>query len=124
MYQRGGFVFFKLRMDTIHKNGDENRELLRDYLKTFKLSSTPGENVTISTGGFLAAIRLLKPNDRPSDMVLLLLNGLKSSNEHFNDIVTSLRGSLKSPAHEDYVADKGLTELDLVRRYASTLKST
>eukprot|EP00956_Cyclotella_meneghiniana_P018652 scaffold31189_cov72-Cyclotella_meneghiniana.AAC.3 len=57
-------------------------------------------------------------------MVLLLLNGLKNSNEQFNDIVKSLRGSLKSPAHEDYVADKGLTKLDLVRRYASTLKST
>ena len=124
LYQRGGFVFFKLLMDTIHKNSDENRELLRDYLKSFKLSSTPGENVTISTNGFIAAIRLLKPNDRPSDMVLLLLNGLKSNNEHFNDIVKSLRGSLKSPAHEDYVADKGLTELDLVRRYASTLKNT
>eukprot|EP00956_Cyclotella_meneghiniana_P042101 scaffold248355_cov50-Cyclotella_meneghiniana.AAC.2 len=111
-------------MDTILKNSDENRELLRDYLKTFKLSSAPGENVTISTGGFIAAIQLLKPNDRPSDMVLLLLNGLKSSNEQFNDIVKSLRGSLKSPAHEDYVADKELTELDLVRRYASTLKNT
>eukprot|EP00956_Cyclotella_meneghiniana_P006965 scaffold9381_cov42-Cyclotella_meneghiniana.AAC.1 len=63
---------------------------------------------------------MLAENDRPSNLVLLLLNGLESSNQKFNDTVSAQRGALNTPMYKQFKQNE--TELSLLLRFVTIAK--
>ena len=118
--QRGGLTLFKMIMDIVHTNTTEHIELFRSYLNTYQLRDTAGEEVPTSVAGFVAVVLMLAENDRPSNLVQLLLNGLESSNKRFNDTVAAQRGVLNTPMYEHYKQNE--SELSLLLKFTGIVK--
>lgn len=118
--QKGGLTLFKMIMDIIHTNTTEHTELFRNYLNTYQLRDTDKEEVPVSVAGFVAVVMMLPENDRPSNLVLLLLNGLESSNQKFNETVLAQRGAINTPMYEQYKEQE--TELNLLLQFVKIAK--
>ena len=118
--QRGGLTLFKFIMDIVHTNTTEHVELFRSFLNTYQLRDTADEEVPGSVSGFVAVVMMLAENDRPSNLVLLLLNGLESSNQKFNDTVSAQRGALNTPMYEQFKQNE--TELSLLLKFVTIAK--
>eukprot|EP00956_Cyclotella_meneghiniana_P032712 scaffold90978_cov44-Cyclotella_meneghiniana.AAC.1 len=117
--QRGGLTLFKFIMDIVHTNTTEHVELFRSFLNTYQLRDTADEEVPGSVSGFVAVVMMLAENDRPSNLVLLL-NGLESSNQKFNDTVSAQRGALNTPMYEQFKQNE--TELSLLLKFVTIAK--
>eukprot|EP00956_Cyclotella_meneghiniana_P010933 scaffold15299_cov23-Cyclotella_meneghiniana.AAC.4 len=118
--QRGGLTLFKFIMDIVHTNTTEHVELFRSFLNTYQLRDTADEEVPGSVSGFVAVVMMLAENDRPSNLVLLLLNGLESSKQKFNDTVSAQRGALNTPMYEQFKQNE--TELSLLLKFVTIAK--
>lgn len=118
--KRGGITLFKMIMDVIHTNTSERIELFHTYLNTYQLRDTVVEEVPTSVAGFVAIIMMLPEHDRPSNLALLLLNGLNSSNHKFNETVAAQHGALDTPMYEKY--KQWESELGLLIKFTSIVK--
>jgi hypothetical protein len=122
--QQGGVLFFKLLVDAIDRSTYESIELYQDYLKTYRLDDTDGEDVATSLACFIAVVSVLEQKDRPSNLVRKMLEGQQHChNKDYVSTVSGLLGSIKGPMFSDYILAHGRDETVILHRFADTLKT-
>ena len=103
--EQGGIVLLVLIAAELFKTDDDTIRLLQDFLKNFKLSDVPGENVSVAAARFKAAVILLPKGDLPSDLLRLFVNGMSyCGNEEFKSICGVQKAFLLSPMVDDWNA--------------------
>ena len=122
--QRGGLLLFKLLVDVRDADTFENTQLYQNYFPNYRLTDTPGEDVAISISGFVAVATILRPCDLPSNVIHLLLRGLKHcSNGEFKDIVTAQLGWLNTPAYADWARQFNGNKVLQLTQFGELLKT-
>ena len=96
--ERGGLTLFKLLVDKIAKPSFEFVEVGQNFLRTFKLSNFAGEHVPTAVSHYKAVIAALPTASIPPEAVTMFLNGMhECETEKFQELVSSLRGSIYNP---------------------------
>ena len=100
--EQGGISLFYLVAIAIDDNDYQNKQIITDYLKDYKLSDVAGEDVAIYTSRFKAAAQALRLQDVPSDLVETFLTNVRECKcEEFTEIARALNGSYHSVDQED-----------------------
>jgi hypothetical protein len=122
--QRGGVLFFKLLVDTLDANTFENVELYQDYIKDYKLSDTPNEDVGVSLSCFVAVHSMLDPRDVPSNIIRHMLNGQKHcAVKEYRDTVVGMLASVEGPLFDAYVQSMGGDYIKILHQFVTKLKT-
>ena len=122
--QRGGVLFFKLLVDTLDANTFENVELYQDYIKDYKLSDTPDEDVGVSLSCFIAVHSMLDPRDVPSNIIRHMLNGQKHcAVKEYHDTVVGMLASVEGPLFDVYMQSMGGDHNKILHQFATKLKT-
>lgn len=127
--QRGGIIlWFKLAL-SLDASDHENKKLVTAYLSNHRLTDTKGEDVSVASSCYVAAVRSIKLCDVPSDIIETYLKSmLTASNEDFRGIVKALLGNFTAfSSPSDTTADR-LDKLDIFAeklegKYRSLLKA-
>ena len=100
--EQGGVSLFYLIAIALDDNDYQNKKLVTDYLSDLKLSSIPGEDVSVFASRFKAAAHSLRKQDVPSDLIETLLKNVREcQTEEFAEIARALNGSYHAGDHED-----------------------
>ena len=103
--EQGGIVLLVLIAAELYKTDDDTIRLLQDFIRQFKLSDVPGENVSVAAARFKAAVILLPNGDLPSDLLRLFVTGMSHcGNEEFKSICGVQKAFLLSPMVDDWNA--------------------
>jgi hypothetical protein len=98
-------------------------ELYQDYIKEYKLSDTPDEDVGISLSCFVAVFSMLDARDVPSNIVRHMLNGQKHSTvEEYCKIVEGMAASIEGPLFDAYVLSMGGDQVKILFQFITKLK--
>jgi hypothetical protein len=121
--QRGGVLFFKLLLDTLDANTFENVKRHQDYIKEYKLSDTPDEDVVVSLSCFVAVHSMLDTRDVPSNIIQHMLNGQKHcAVEEYCNTVCGMLASIKGPLFDVYV--RSMRAVTKSKFFISSLRSS
>lgn len=122
--QQGGVLLFKLLTDVVDTNTFESIELYQNYIKTYRLDDTEGEDVATSLACFVAVVSMLEARDRPSNIVRRMLEGQKHC--HNPDYVGTVKGMLsstKGPMFDVFIKSEGCNEMAMLHKFAAKLKA-
>jgi hypothetical protein len=113
--EQGGVSMFKLLMDKLDNPSFEQLQNGVNYIISFKLSDTPGENVPHAIVRFTAVVKSLPSTSIPPKTVNFFLEGmLRCGNEDFKDVVKAQRGILLTIAGKQLAREPVLVQLEIV----------
>jgi hypothetical protein len=98
--ERGGLSMFLIVANMVAKPSHEFIEMGQSWIKQFKLSNFPGENVPIANSRFKAVVEALSatPGALPLTTIDKYLEGMNACGcEKFRILVSSLIGSFNNP---------------------------
>lgn len=128
--QVGGVTLWFALAISLDANDHENKKLATDYLASTTLADSTGEDVALHSACFVAAARVLRLCDVPSDLLELYLNSVQNScHDKFNKIVSAFEGHYHAFNRGGEVsASELLDQLDLFHvkltaKYRSLLKA-
>jgi hypothetical protein len=100
-------VLWKLILDALESRSFEYTQALQNYITSFDVRATDGENVSIGLTRFKAALSGLAAHDVPPNALHHFLTGMsKASNKEFRTVCLSQIGLIKSPMYRFYSRDK------------------
>ena len=109
--EKGGISMFKLIVDKIDNPSFEQLQCGVNFILTFKLSNTPGENVSIAILRFSAVVRSLPASSVPPTTVQFFLEGMMfCSSDSFKEVVSAQRGMLYTSVGKALLKDQTMLQ--------------